>query len=138
MNIRRRTLLTSAGALIAASHLRHVAAQTWAPTQPVKMIVPFPPGGATDLSARNLAPKLATAAGQSIVVDNRTGAGGAIGAAAGARAAPDGHTLLLHTISMVIQPSLVKDPGYDLRTDFTPITMLMTAPLVLLVHPSVG
>jgi len=137
MNIRRRTLLTSAGVLIAASHLPHGAAQTWAPTQPVKMIVPFPPGGATDLSARNLAPRLAAAAGQSIVVDNRTGAGGAIGAAAGARAAPDGHTLLLHTISMVIQPSLVKDPGYDLRTDFTPISMLMTAPLVLLVHPSV-
>jgi tripartite-type tricarboxylate transporter receptor subunit TctC len=137
MTMNRRTLLTSAGAVLAASYLPDLAAQGWAPTQPVKMIVPFPPGGATDLSARNLAPKLGAAAGQSIVVDNKTGAGGAIGAVAAARSAPDGHTLLLHTISMAIQPSLIKDPGYDLRTDFSPVTMLMTAPLVLLVHPSV-
>ncbi len=137
MKLTRRTLLRSVGALAAASHLPAGLAQTWTPTQPVKMICPFPPGGAADLSARNLSPKLAAASAQPVVVENKTGAGGAIGAVAAARSAPDGHTLLLHTISMAIQPSLIKDPGYNLTTDFTPITMLMTAPLVLLVHPSV-
>jgi tripartite-type tricarboxylate transporter receptor subunit TctC len=137
MKLTRRTLLSSVGALAAASHLPAGLAQTWTPTQTVKMICPFPPGGAADLSARNLSPKLAAAAAQPVVVENKTGAGGAIGAVAAARSAPDGHTLLLHTISMAIQPSLIKDPGYNLTTDFTPITMLMTAPLVLLVHPSV-
>jgi tripartite-type tricarboxylate transporter receptor subunit TctC len=100
------------------------------------MIVPFPPGGATDLTARNFAPALASAIGQPVVVDNKAGAGGAIGAREAARAAPDGHTTFLATITLVIQPSLIKDPGYDWRSDFTPVTELVEAPLVLLVHPS--
>ena len=136
MTTTRRTFLASAGALALAGHVRAALAQTWAPSQPVKMIVPFPPGGAADLTARVLAPKLA-AVGQPVTVDNRGGAGGAIGAQAAARAAPDGHTIFLHTPTLVILPSLTPNAGYDFRTDFVPVTQLVRAPLVLLVHPSV-
>jgi tripartite-type tricarboxylate transporter receptor subunit TctC len=112
-------------------------AQGWSPSQPVKMIVAFPPGGSNDLVARILGPALAKAAGQPVVIDNKAGAGGAIGAREAARAAPDGHTLFLAGISLVIQPSLLKDAGYDARNDFTPVIELVEAPLVLLVNRSV-
>lgn len=138
MVFNRREFITSAGALAIASHLPSAFAQgTWSPNRPTTMIVAFPPGGSNDLVGRIFAPALAKASGQPVVVDNRAGAGGAIGARTAARAAPDGSTIFLAGISTVIQPSLLKEAGYDWRNDFTPVAELVESSLVLLVHPSV-
>jgi tripartite-type tricarboxylate transporter receptor subunit TctC len=109
------------------------------PARPVMMIVPYPAGGATDIIGRVLAEKLSGQLGQQVVVDNRAGAGGNIGAAAAARAEPDGYTLLMgaltsHSINATLQES---SAGFDLTQDFAPITIVGTVPLVLVVHPSV-
>lgn len=137
MNLHRRKLLLSAGALTLSSQTKLAVAQAPFPSKPVRLVVPFAPGGANDILGRLLAAKMTTYLGQPVVVDNKAGAGGAIGAREVARAEPDGHTILLHSSSIVIQQHLIKAPGYDFRADFTPITMLTTFPLVLVVHPSV-
>lgn len=107
------------------------------PTRPVRMIVGFPPGGGTDIMARIIAPKLTEAWNQQVVIDNRIGATGTIGATLVARANPDGHTLLMgHLSSQAIAPSLFKVP-YDPAKDFEPISLVGSVPHVLVVHPSV-
>ena len=107
------------------------------PARPVRMVVGFPPGGGTDIMARVIAPKLTEAWGQQIIIDNRIGATGTIGATLVARATPDGYTLLMgHLSSNAIAPSLFKVP-YDPAKDFTPITLVGSVPHVLVVHPSV-
>ncbi len=105
------------------------------PTRPLRLVVPFPPGGSTDLLARRIGDKLAAAFGQPVVVDNRPGAGGATGSVEVARAAADGYTLLFgvtgtHAISPAINPKL----GYDPRADFAPVSIVVSAPLVLVVR----
>ncbi|MFT3818734.1 MAG: tripartite tricarboxylate transporter substrate binding protein [Rubrivivax sp.] len=105
------------------------------PNRPLRLVVPFPPGGSTDLLARRIGEKLAVALGQPVVVDNRPGAGGATGSVEVARAAADGHTLLFgvtgtHAISPAINPKL----GYDPRADFAPVSIVVSAPLVLVVR----
>ena len=111
------------------------------PARPARIVVPFPPGGTTDLLARLLArllaQKMADAWGKPVVVDNRPGGGGAIAAELVARAAPDGHTIFLGTSGdMSVNPGLVRKLAYDPEKDFDPVGLLAVAPLLLTVHPS--
>jgi len=104
------------------------------PTKPIRLIVPFPPGGSTDIYARIIGPKLGEALGQQVVVDNRAGAGGSLGAELAARAAPDGYTIWLgQTNNLAIGPALRAKNPYDPVRDFSPITLLMKAPQVMVV-----
>ena len=106
------------------------------PTRPVRMIVPFSPGGAADVPGRMLMQKLTEALGQQVVVDNRPGAGGTIGADLAAKAAGDGYTLLMISNTHVISASLYKKLPYDSLNDFAPVLQFGDAPNVLVVHPS--
>ena len=125
--------LLGAAALMAAGQ---GAAQSFPlPGKALKIVVPFPPGGSTDLLARRIGEKLAAAFGQPVVVENRPGAGGATGSIEVARAAADGHTLLFgvtgtHAISPAINPKL----GYDPRADFAVLAIVVSAPLVVVVR----
>jgi tripartite-type tricarboxylate transporter receptor subunit TctC len=110
-------------------------AQDW-PTRPIRMVVPYPPGGPTDIVARVVGQKLSERLGQTVVVDNRPGAGGNIGADAVAKSAPDGYTLLVATTAHAINMTLFSKPGYNTRTDFAPVSMLTSGPLVLVTAPS--
>ncbi|MET0961790.1 MAG: tripartite tricarboxylate transporter substrate binding protein [Noviherbaspirillum sp.] len=109
------------------------------PDHPIKLVVPYPPGGATDIIGRVIAQRLSTALGQQVIVDNRGGAGGNIGAAAVAKAAPDGYTLLMGALTShsIMQTLESKTLNYNLEKDFAPITMVGSVPLVFVVHPSV-
>jgi tripartite-type tricarboxylate transporter receptor subunit TctC len=106
------------------------------PVRPVRIIVPFSPGGATDVPARILAQRLSEAFGHQIVIDNRPGAGGVLGADAVAKAPPDGYTLLLTATTHVISASLYKKLPYDAIRDFAPVMLIGSGPNVLTVHPS--
>ncbi|MGB5082576.1 MAG: tripartite tricarboxylate transporter substrate binding protein [Burkholderiales bacterium] len=106
------------------------------PSKPVRMIVPFPAGGPADLVARLLSGKLPAIWGQPLVIENRGGAGGNIGAAAVARAAPDGYTLLLTTSGLMSNPSLYKNTGFDPVRDFAPVTVVGNSATILVRHPS--
>jgi tripartite-type tricarboxylate transporter receptor subunit TctC len=111
-------------------------AQTW-PAKPVRFVVPFPPGGATDLAARTLADKLTHALGQQFVVENRAGAVGAIGTTEVARAAPDGYVILFAADPVTTLHLVVKNLQYDVQRDFVPVTQVTTQPLGFAVHASV-
>ena len=114
-----------------------VLAQSY-PVKPIRVIVPFPPGGGTDIMARTMAEKLGGALGQQFIVDNRSGAGGALGTELAAKAAPDGYTLLVNSSSaLVIGPHLVRKPPYDPLRDLAPVILIGSAPNVLVIHPSV-
>jgi len=111
-------------------------AQAW-PAKPIRMVVPFPAGGGTDLFARTLAQKLGAVFGQQVVVDNRSGAGGMIGSEIVAKAPPDGYTLLVTSSSShSIVPHLTRKPLYDPVRDFAPVIIIASAPNMLVVHPS--
>ncbi|MGO4394847.1 Bug family tripartite tricarboxylate transporter substrate binding protein [Variovorax sp. M-6] len=113
-------------------------AQTDYPTKGLRVIVPFPPGGASDTLGRMVAQHLSQAWGQPAVVENRPGAGGNIGAEAGAKAAPDGYTLTLAAAGfMAVNPSIYPKLNYDSATDFQPVALLVKAPLLLVVNPKV-
>lgn len=109
------------------------------PEKPIRLIVPYPPGGATDIIGRVVAQKLGGALGQQVIVENRGGAGGNIGAAAAAKADPDGYTLLMGALTShsIMQTLERKTLSYSLEKDFAPITMVGSVPLVFVVHPSV-
>src|SRR5215213_4744796 len=114
-----------------------VHAQAW-PSKPIRYIVPFAPGGTTDILGRTVAAGLSNALGQPVVVENKPGQAGSVGSAELARAAPDGYTIGGGTISShAINASLYDKLPYDPLKDFAPITMLATLPNMLLVHPSV-
>jgi tripartite-type tricarboxylate transporter receptor subunit TctC len=118
-------------ALTAAATAAH--AQAW-PSKPVTLLVPFPPGGSTDLIARSVGAKLQEKFGQTFIVDNKAGAGGTVGAAQAKRSAPDGYTIFVSSLGpFVIGPHLVKSPGYDPLKDFDYITVAVQAPNVLAV-----
>ncbi|WP_295857235.1 tripartite tricarboxylate transporter substrate binding protein [uncultured Xylophilus sp.] len=133
--MKRRLLLSSSAAAAAAAGLPCAFAQPAAwPVRPIRLLVPFPAAGATDLFARGLAQKLAERLGVSIVVENRPGAGGSIGADAAAKAAPDGYTLMLTTSSThAIGPAINPRLPYDTVRDFTPIVHAGNAPSIMLV-----
>ena len=107
------------------------------PDHPVRIIVPYAAGGPADVTARLLANKLQEKFGQSFVIDNRSGAGGNIGTAAGAQAAADGYTLTVITPAQIINTTLFAKPGYDLK-EFAPLALLTTAPALLLANPKLG
>ena len=136
----RRALIHAIGAalaLVAAPAIAQTPPSNW-PNKPIRYIVPFAPGGTTDILARTVGERLGAALGQPIVVENRPGQGGSIGAAELARAAPDGYTIGGGTISShAINATLYDKLSYDPVTSFAPITMYATQPNVLLVHPSV-
>lgn len=124
--------------LMAASLFASVClAQSW-PAKSVTVVVPWPPGGPSDIAARPLAKSMSESLGQSFLVDNKGGAGGNIGTSAVTKAAPDGYTLLVTSSApIVINPSLYKNMPFDPDRDLTPITNLLRVPLVLAAHPSV-
>jgi tripartite-type tricarboxylate transporter receptor subunit TctC len=105
------------------------------PAKPIRMILAFPPGGPTDINARVFAQKLSDQMGQQVVVDNRAGAGGNIGAAEAARAAPDGYTIFYNTSAIAIAPALYTKIAFDPLKDFAPVVLAATVPLVLAVNP---
>jgi tripartite-type tricarboxylate transporter receptor subunit TctC len=105
------------------------------PVRPIRLIVPYPPGGSTDPAARLIASEIGPRLGQSVVVENRAGAAGAIGTEAAARAAPDGYTLLLHTSVISTDPTLKKNAPYDVKRDLAPVTLAVTGPYLLVVNP---
>jgi len=108
------------------------------PVKPIRLVVPFPPGGSTDIVARIVAQKLGERIGQQIVVENRGGAGGTIGTEAVAKATPDGYTLAVASTSThVVAPSVYAKLGYDPVKDFAPISLIAVSPYLLVVHPSV-
>ncbi|HEY9446528.1 MAG TPA: tripartite tricarboxylate transporter substrate binding protein [Burkholderiales bacterium] len=106
------------------------------PSGPMRLIVPFPPGGGTDILSRAIAQKLNEAWGVPVVVDNRGGANGTIGAALAAKAPPDGHTLLVVPSGFAVNPSIYKSLPFDSLKDLAPVTELAASPLILVVHPS--
>jgi tripartite-type tricarboxylate transporter receptor subunit TctC len=133
----RRAAAISLAAFAALGASFPLLAQDY-PNKPIKLIVPYPPGGATDVIGRVMAQKLSTALNQQVIVDNRGGAAGSIGALAVATAAPDGYTLLMgamtsHAISTGLNPKL----GFTLDKSFAPIAMVGTVPLVFVVNPAV-
>ena len=133
--MRRRRALAVLLASIAVPG--RVLAQAW-PGRPVRFIVPFPPGGSTDILGRSIAQKLQEALGQPFVVENKGGAGGSIGATEAARAAPDGYTLLMgHIGTLAVNPSLYPDLAYDSMRSFAPVTLIARVPNVLVVNPGV-
>ncbi len=131
----RRALLLAAGGLAMAPALR---AEGWGPERPLRLVVPFPPGGPTDLVARPLAQRLGEALGQPVVVDNRGGAGGNVGADAVAKAPPDGHTLLLSNVGVLaVNQALYRTLPFDPERDFRPLAVVAGAPVALVVNAAV-
>lgn len=125
-------------AILVASALTLVGTQAHAvyPDKPVRLIVPWAPGGSTDAIGRAIAQRMSATLGQSVVVDNRSGASGQIGTDAAAKAAPDGYTLAIVELPHAIQPAVVAKLPYDLLRDFTPVSMVGTSPLVLFGNPA--
>lgn len=126
----RRAILGATAATLAAPAL---AQAPW-PSGPIRIVVPFPPGGSTDAMARLLQPHLSTTLGVPVVVENRAGASGALGTAAVARAAPDGNTWVLVFDTHAVNPALIPNIGFDTERDLTPLLLFGTAPMVLTVH----
>lgn len=134
---RRRALVLGVCAVVAGLTAPLAMAQSTWPTRTVTIVVPFPPGGGSDIGARMLAEQLSKRWGQPVIVENKGGAAGAIGADTVAKAKPDGHTLLMGNIgTQAINPSLYKLP-YDPDKAFVPISLFAELPLALMVHPSV-
>src|SRR5258705_2145769 len=114
-----------------------VAADTY-PAKPIRLIVPFPPGGPADALARMVGDRLSASLGQSVIVDNRPGAAGNIGMELAAKAAPDGYTLVLAPAgNLTVNPSLYRSVPYDVARDFAPVTVIAAVPNILVVNPAV-
>jgi len=136
-SVARRRVLHLAVALAALGTGAASAADAW-PTRPVRIVVPFTPGGSTDILGRAIARELQDALGQPFIVENKPGAGGSIGATEVARAPPDGYTLLMgHIGTLAINPTLYPSLPYDPRTSFAPVALVARVPNVLVVNPSV-
>ena len=130
-----KTLL--AAALATTALVLPAQAQTF-PDRPIKIIVPFGPGGFTDVAARILQKELAPAIGQAVIIENKPGAGSTIGTAEVSKAKPDGYTLVMISTAHVISPHLYKQMPYDALRDFAPVMKIAEGPYVLVVHPSLG
>jgi tripartite-type tricarboxylate transporter receptor subunit TctC len=135
--IRRQFLQAAVAALVSPTMASITWAQSNYPTRPVRVIVPFPPGGGTDIFARIAAQKLSERLGQQFYVENIGGAGGNIGIGQAARAKPDGYTVLFAFGSFVVNPSLYARVPYNAVNDFEPVTLAVATPTTLVVHPSV-
>ena len=132
MLTKRSLLLTAAGLLVALT--TSVAAQSDYPTRPVRLIIPFPPGGSNDVVGRVIAQHLGEALGKQVIVDNRSGAGGVVGTEVAAHAQPDGYTILGISLAHAVNPWLYKLP-YDPIKAFAPVGIMGKGPVVLSVHP---
>ena len=128
-----RWLRSVAVLVLAASAFAH--AQDW-PNKPIRFIVPYPPGGGTDIIARTVQDKLATALGQPIIIDNRGGAAGNIGTELAAKAAPDGYTFLFTLSSHTINPAVYEKLAFDVEKDFVGVSMVASLPQIITAHPS--
>jgi tripartite-type tricarboxylate transporter receptor subunit TctC len=130
----------TAAVLIAATGLVQSAPASAAPpeypTRSIRLIVPFAPGGSNDIMARLIGQHFSESMGQAVIVDNRPGAGGIIGTDAAAKSPPDGYTLLMMSVTLAVNPSLRLNLPYDTHRDLLPITLVASAPLMLVVHPS--
>jgi tripartite-type tricarboxylate transporter receptor subunit TctC len=115
---------------------RSVVAEDW-PSRPVTLIVPFAPGGTTDIVARIVGQALSVRLGQSVIVENLGGAGGTLGANQAAKAAPDGYTIFMATVAHTMAPGIYKSLPYDFMKDFAPITEVASVPNIVIVHPAV-
>jgi len=135
-NPSRRQALTMAAALSACAFSGAHAQGAWPGTQPIKLVVPFTAGSGTDIVARLVAEKLGPVLGTSVVVDNKPGAGGTLGAAIAAKAPADGYTLLVHSAGHLVNPWIYKGLSYDTIKDFTGITPMASLPNVLVTAPS--
>ena len=132
MKGRWRWLVFLSAGLVMAAH-----AQAQYPTKPIRLIVPFPPGGGSDALSRILGPKLSEGLGQQLVIENRPGAGANIGAEVAAKSPADGYTLLMGNVAHTINATLYAKLGYDLIKDFAPVCLLASTPNIVVVHPSV-
>ena len=131
----RPGLLALRAGLVFLAMLPPAHAQPW-PAKPLRIVVPFPPGGPNDIIGRLVAQKLGDAFGQPVITDNRAGAGGAIGSLAVAKAAPDGYTLLSGGMGNLVMNPIIDKVPYDTLRDFAPVSLVASAPNVLVVHPS--
>jgi tripartite-type tricarboxylate transporter receptor subunit TctC len=132
--ITKRTVLAAMPGLLAAPHLARAQA-AW-PNGPIRIVVPFPPGGGADGLARMLQPRLQVELGVPVIIDNRPGASGALGAAQVARAAADGNTWLIMFDTHAVNPALIENMGFDTEKDLTALFLFGTAPMILTTHPS--
>ncbi len=130
----RRDVLRAAAAGAAAFSLGSHAQSTW-PTKPVTMIVPFPAGGGTDAFARPMSAQFARLTGKQLIIDNRGGAGGTLGAGIAAKAAPDGYTLFMGAVHHTIAPSMYPKLDYDLEKDMVPLILVASVPQVVVINP---
>ena len=133
-SLTRRDVLRAAAAGSALSLAPFAHAQAW-PNKPVVVIVPFPAGGGTDAFARPLAAQFTKQTGKQLIIDNKGGAGGTVGASIASRAAPDGYTLFMGAVHHTIAPWMYPKLDYDLEKDFVPITLIANVPQVLVVNP---
>ena len=130
----RRDVLRAGAASVAMISLGSHAQSGW-PAKPVTLVVPFPAGGGTDAFARPLSAQFAKLAGKPLIIDNRGGAGGTLGASIAAKAAPDGYTLFMGAVHHAIAPSMYPKLDYDLEKDFLPLALMANVPQVLVVNP---
>ena len=134
LNASRRDVLRAVAASAAALSLGVQAQSGW-PSKPVNLVVPFPAGGGTDAFARPLSAQFAKLTGKQLIIDNRGGAGGTLGAGIAAKAAPDGYTLFMGAVHHSIAPSMYPKLDYDLQKDFLPLALVANVPQVLVVNP---
>ena len=130
-----RALLAVTVAAVAAASAPAVLAQAW-PNKPITFVVPFPPGGGTDAFARPLSAQLTKQLGRQVVIDNRGGAGGTVGASIAAKAAPDGYTFFIGAVHHAIAPSFYPKLDYDIEKDLVPMTVIARPPQVIVVNPN--
>jgi tripartite-type tricarboxylate transporter receptor subunit TctC len=133
-SLTRRDMLRAAAAAGAVSLSPFAQAQSW-PAKPVMMVVPFPAGGGTDAFARPLSAQFSRQTGKQLIIENRGGAGGTVGASMASRAAPDGYNLFMGAVHHTIAPSMYPKLDYDLEKDFVPLTLVARVPQVLVVNP---
>ncbi len=136
MNPSSRLILIAAVMFAACGNACAQTARTDYPAKPVRIVVGYPPGGPTDLIARAIAQKLSAAFGQQVIVDNRPGASGIIGAELVVKAAPDGYTLLTVPVTFAVTPSIYPKMPYDAEKDLAPVALVAAAPFILVVHPT--
>jgi tripartite-type tricarboxylate transporter receptor subunit TctC len=129
-----RRVVLRAAASVAALRAAGVSAQSW-PNKPITLIVPFPAGGGTDAFARPMTALLTRNLGRQVIIDNKGGAGGTVGASVASRAAPDGYTFFMGAVHHTIAPSMYAKLDYNLETDFVPVGLVSSVPQVIVVHP---
>ena len=133
--LRRRTFIAGTAASLAVPALR--AQSSW-PSKPVRFLVPFAPGGTSEIVARSVAAELTKQLGQSVFVENKPGGAGVVAMAEAAKAAPDGHTIILgHVGTLAVNPYMLANQPYDVNKDFVPVTLLAKVPNVFVIHPDV-